>query len=155
MRDVIIAGMTRFGKFLDRGVPSLAEEPASERAARRAYELAGVEPEDFDVVELHDAAAPAELILYEELGLCGSGESPDLLASGATQLGGQLPVNTSGGLLSKGHPIGATGSGQLVEQLRGRAGRRQVQGARMALAENGGGYLGADAATAAVHILAK
>lgn len=134
------------------------DEPVSERAARRAYDIAGVAPEDLDVVELHDAAAPAEMILYEELGLCGEGGGPELLASGATRLGGRLPVNTSGGLLSKGHPIGATGCGQLVElveQLRGRAGSRQVEGARVALAENGGGYLGKDAAAAAVHILAK
>ena len=83
------------------------------------------------MVELHDAAAPAELITYEELGLCGEGEGPALLSSGATALGGKIPVNLSGGLLSKGHPIGATGCGQLVEladQLRGRCGQRQVGG---------------------------
>jgi acetyl-CoA acetyltransferase len=134
------------------------DEPATERAAKRAYEMAGVGPEDLDVVELHDAAAPAELMLYEELGLCEPGDGPELLASGTTQLGGRLPVNTSGGLLSKGHPIGATGCGQLVElveQLRGRADQRQVEGARVALAENGGGFLGTDPAAVAVHILAK
>ena len=134
------------------------EEPATERTAKRAYEMAGVGPEDLDVVELHDAAAPAELMVYEELGLCEEGAGPELLASGATRLGGRLPVNTSGGLLSKGHPIGATGCGQLVElveQLRGRAGERQVEGARVALAENGGGFLGTDPAAVAVHILAK
>lgn len=110
------------------------------------------------MVELHDAAAPAELALYEELGLCAPGEGHKLLASGATRLGGRVPVNTSGGLLSKGHPVGATGCAQiveLVEQLRGRAGDRQVEGARVALAENGGGFLGGDTAVAAVHIVAR
>jgi acetyl-CoA acetyltransferase len=93
---------------------------------------------------------------YEELGLCGPGDGPRLLASGDTGLGGRLPVNPSGGLLSKGHPIGATGCGQLVElvdQLRGRCGPRQVEGARVALAENGGGFLGTDAAAMVVTIL--
>lgn len=125
-------------------------------AASRAYELAGLGPSDFDVIELHDATAPAELILYEELGLCGAGEGPKLLADGATMLGGEFPVNTSGGLLSRGHPVGATGTAQLVElvvQLRGRAGDRQVPGARIGLAENSGGFLDPDVAVAAVTIL--
>lgn len=133
-------------------------EPAAERAAARAYEISGLGPDDLDLVELHDAAAPAELTLYEELGLAGAGGAAALLASGATELGGRLPVNVSGGLLSKGHPIGATGAAQLVElteQLRGRAGERQVPGARIGLAENGGGFLGTDAAAAAVHILQR
>jgi acetyl-CoA acyltransferase len=131
---------------------------AVERAAHRAYEQAGVGPDDVDVLELHDAAAPAELITYEELGLCGPGEGPTLIASGETALGGRVPVNTSGGLLSKGHPIGATGCGQIVElvdQLRGRAGDRQVEGARVALGENGGGFLGTDPAAMVVTILSK
>ncbi|MFC9837898.1 thiolase family protein [Rhodococcus sp. NPDC127530] len=131
-------------------------EAAVVRAARAAYEEAGVGPEDLDVVEVHDAAAPAELQIYEELGLCGHGEGPALLASGATALGGRVPVNPSGGLLSKGHPVGATGCAQLVElvdQLRGRAGKRQVGGARLALAENAGGFLSTDQAVATVTIL--
>jgi acetyl-CoA acyltransferase len=138
--------------------PGRAGGATAERAAKKAYDLAGVGPEDLDVVELHDAAAPAELALYEELGLSAPGEGHKLLASGATRLGGRVPVNTSGGLLSKGHPVGATGCAQiveLVEQLRGRAGDRQVEGARVALAENGGGFLGDDTAVATVHILAK
>jgi len=139
------------------GTDRSADQPgAVERAAQRAYELAGIGPEDLDVVEVHDAAAPAELMCYEELGLCSVGEGPRLLSSGDTALGGRLPVNPSGGLLSKGHPIGATGCGQLVElvdQLRGRCGARQVQGARVALAENGGGFLGTDAAAMVVSIL--
>ena len=109
------------------------ESAAIERAARQAYEQAGIGPDELDVVELHDAAAPAELLAYEELGLCPPDDGPKLLVSGDTTLGGRMPVNTSGGLLSKGHPVGATGLGQiveLVEQLRGRAGDRQVDGAR-------------------------
>jgi acetyl-CoA acyltransferase len=137
----------------DRGP---GEPGAAERASQAAYEQAGVGPGDLDVVELHDAAAPAELMTYEELGLCGGGEGPALLTSGATALGGRMPVNPSGGLLSRGHPIGATGCGQLVElteQLRGRCGQRQVEGARVALAHNGGGFLGTDAAATVVTVL--
>jgi acetyl-CoA acyltransferase len=128
------------------------------RAALGAYEQAGLGPEDVDVVELHDASAPAELIAYEDLGLCARGEGPALIRSGRTRLGGALPVNTSGGLLSKGHPVGATGCAQLVElvdQLRGRAGDRQVEGARVALAENAGGFLNPDPAAAVVTILSR
>jgi acetyl-CoA acetyltransferase len=131
-------------------------QPVTERAARRAYERAGIGPEDVDVVEVHDAAAPAELMVYEEVGLCAIGEGPKLLASGETALGGRVPVNPSGGLLSKGHPIGATGCAQIVElvdQLRGRGGARQVEGARVALAENGGGFLGDDLAAVVITIL--
>lgn len=124
--------------------------------ARRAYEQAGVAPQDVDVLECHDAAAPAELIALEELGVCGPGEATALVRSGATRVGGRTPVNPSGGLQSKGHPLGATGLAQVVEladQLRGRSGERQVAGARLALAENAGGYLGPDAAVATVTIL--
>lgn len=129
---------------------------ASQRAALKAYKQAGLGPEDLDVVELHDAAATGELINYEDLGLCPPGEGAKLLASGDTQLSGRLPVNPSGGLLARGHPIGATGCAQIVElcdQLRSRSESRQVAGARIALAHNGGGYLGSDAAAAVVTIL--
>ncbi len=131
---------------------------AEERAALAAYEQAGIGPDDMDLVELHDAAAPAELMSYEKLGLCEQGEGARLLASGSTALGGRCPVNTSGGLLAKGHPIGATGCAQLVEladQLRGRCGARQVEGAQVALAQNGGGSLGSDAAAMMVTILSR
>lgn len=124
--------------------------------ARRAYEMAGLAPGDLDVVECHDAASPAELIVCEELDLCPPGEATKLLRTGATTLGGDLPINPSGGLESKGHPIGATGLAQVVEladQLRGRCGSRQVPDARIALAENAGGYIGPDAAAASVTIL--
>lgn len=145
---VLLSGRDRTG----------VDEPAVTRAATRAYERAGIGPSEVDVAEVHDAAAPAELIVYEELGLCGPGEGPALLASGATTLDGRVPVNPSGGLLAKGHPIGATGCAQLVElvdQLRGRCGDRQVEGARVALAENGGGFLGDDPAAVVITILSR
>jgi acetyl-CoA acetyltransferase len=138
------------------GADPAAARPA-ERAARAAYEQAGLGPMDVDVAEVHDACSAAELWMYEQLGFCGPGDGPKLLAGGATGLGGRLPVNTSGGLLSRGHPLGATGCGQLVElvdQLRGRAGDRQVPGARVALAQNAGGMLDrTDEAAAVVTIL--
>lgn len=126
------------------------------RAGDRAYELAGIGPADIEVVELHDATAPAELFLYEHLRFCEPDGAPELLRSGATSLGGRMPVNPGGGLLSRGHPVGATGCAQIVElteQLRGRCGRRQRAGARVALAECSGGQIGDDSAVAAVTIL--
>jgi len=139
------------------GTDRLPGEPGTvERAAAQAYQTAGIGPADIDVIEVHDAAAPAELMAYEELGLCQAGEGPKLLSSGETRLGGRHVVNPSGGLLSKGHPIGATGCAQLVEladQLRGRCGARQVPNARTALAENAGGYLGSDNAATVVTLL--
>lgn len=133
------------------------DEPDTVRlCASEAYEEAGIGPGDLDVVELHDASAPAEIIGYEQLGLCGPGEGGPLAESGATRLGGRLPVNTSGGLLRKGHPVGATGLAQVNEltlQLRGLAGPRQVDGARVALAQNGGGKKGNDAAAMLVTVL--
>jgi len=134
------------------------EETVPEYAARLAYEAAGLGPSDIDVIELHDASAPAELIYYEYLGLAPRGEGVRLIEEGATSLGGRRPVNPSGGLLRKGHPIGASGAAQiyeLVTQLRGEAGARQVAGARAALAENGGGMLGADVAAIVVSVLTR
>ena len=126
------------------------------RAARKAYEKAGVGPEDIDVAEVHDASAIAEIMQTENLGFCAIGEGGPLAESGATSIGGRIPVNPSGGLESKGHPIGTTGLAQiheLVSQLRGEAGPRQVEGARMAIAENGGGTYGIEEATACITIL--
>jgi acetyl-CoA acetyltransferase len=133
-------------------------ESAVERSVKRAYELAGTGPEDLDVVELHDATAPAELHLYEELGFCKPGEAGRLVRDRVTRLGGQLPVNPSGGLLARGHPIGATGAAQVVEltwQLEGRCGKRQVPDARVAMAQNAGGWVGTDAAACAIHVLQR
>ena len=126
------------------------------RAANAAYEEAGIGPSDVHVVELHDASAPAELIHYGNLGLCAPGDAPKLIRSGDTDIGGRVSVNPSGGLLSRGHPVGATGVAQIVEltqQLRGTAGARQRPGAKVALAENNGGQLAGDSAVALVTIL--
>lgn len=127
-------------------------------AATMAYERAGVGPEDIDLAELHDASAIAEILHAENVGFCAYGEGGALAESGVTALGGRLPINVSGGLLSKGHPIGATGAIQLVElvtQLRGEAGERQVASARLALAENGGGFHGIEEAACVVTILER
>ncbi|WP_239025132.1 thiolase family protein [Rhodoligotrophos defluvii] len=127
-------------------------------AAQRAYEQASVGPRDISVAELHDATAFAEILHCENVGFCAYGEGGPLAESGATNLGGRLPINVSGGLLSKGHPIGATGAIQLFElvtQLRGEAGARQVEGASLALAENGGGFHGVEEAACVVTILEK
>jgi acetyl-CoA acetyltransferase len=127
------------------------------RAARQAYEQAGLTPGDVDVVELHDAFTIAELLYYEALGLAKHGEAVSFLHSGATALGGRVPVNPSGGLLAKGHPLGATGVAQMVEilwQLQDRAGARQAKGARIGLTQcTGGGIAGVDHAASSVHIL--
>jgi acetyl-CoA acetyltransferase len=128
----------------------------TERVARTAYEMAAIGPQDVSLAEVHDATAPAELLIYEELGLCAPGEGGRLIDEGVTELGGRIPVNTSGGLLAKGHPVGATGVAQLYElflQLRGEAGDRQVKGAKVGLTENGGGMVRGEAAAASVHIL--
>jgi acetyl-CoA acetyltransferase len=132
------------------------EEDAARRCARDAYEIAGIGPGDLDIVECHDASAPGEIMAYEALGLCPTGEGGRLVASGETTIGGRIPVNTSGGLLRKGHPVGATGIAQIVElteQIQGRAGERQVGNARVGLAHNGGGTIGNDVAAFCVTIL--
>jgi acetyl-CoA acetyltransferase len=127
-------------------------------AAAAAYELAGLGPAELDCVEVHDAAASAELVIYEQLGLAQPGDGPALIRAGKTRLGGTLPVNTSGGLLARGHPIGATGLAQIAEavaQLRGAAGGRQVPGARIALTQNAGGWHGNDNVASVVHIFGR
>lgn len=124
-------------------------------AAQAAYEMASLGPQDIDCAEVHEAAASAELALYEQLGFAPEGEGPALIRSGATLLGGTLPVNTSGGLLARGHPIGATGLAQIYEavcQASGRAGKRQVEGARVTMAQNAGGWGAGDNVASVVHI---
>ena len=144
---------------LRSGWDHAANAPSSvDVCVKEAYEQAGVGPDDLDVIECHDASAPAELIYYEQFGLCERGGGGTLIDSGATHLGGRIPVNPSGGLLRKGHPVGATGLVQvteLVEQLRGQSGRRQVPGATIGMAQNGGGTVGGDAAAMCVTILGK
>mgnify|MGYP001258133322 FL=1 len=127
-------------------------------AANQAYQIAGIGPRDIDVAEVHDAAAMGEIIQVENLGFVEMGEGGPAAERGEFTIGGRLPVNPSGGLESKGHPLGATGIGQLFElvtQLRGEAGARQIEGARHAIQENGGGNIGVEEAAVAVHILSK
>jgi len=127
-------------------------------ASAAAYEMAGLGPDDIDVAEVHDAAASAELTIYEQLGFAPAGMGARLIRSRATDLDGSIPVNPSGGLLARGHPIGATGLAQIVEvvaQLRGQAGRRQVDGARIALTQNAGGWHGQDNVAASVHVFGR
>jgi acetyl-CoA acyltransferase len=126
------------------------------RVARRAYREADIEPGQIDVAEVHDSISFNELLAYEELGLCAEGAGADVVANGTTSLGGLIPVNTSGGLESRGHPVAATGLAQIAElvtQLRGEAGDRQVGDARIAVAENAGGFAVDDTAATAITIL--
>jgi acetyl-CoA acetyltransferase len=136
----------------------MRRSPAVYAAVREAYERAAAGPEDLDVAELHDATAIGELLVYELLEFCPEGGAERLLRDRATWLGGRLPVNPSGGLLARGHPLGATGAAQVAElfwQLSGRCGARQVPDARLALAHNVGGWVGSDLATLCFHILQR
>ncbi|HCP79979.1 MULTISPECIES: thiolase family protein [Alcaligenaceae] len=126
------------------------------RCAQTAFEQAGLGPNDVSLAEVHDPTAPQELLDIEDIGLCGPGEAFKLLEQQATSLGGRIPVNVSGGLTARGHPVGATGVAQIVEiaeQVEGRAGKRQVTGAKVGLAQMAGGLLGDDSAVATIHIL--
>jgi acetyl-CoA acetyltransferase len=131
-------------------------EDIGERLSRQAYKAASLGPGDIDIAELHDATAWSELHQTEVMGFCPIGEGGSFAVSGATRIGGSKPVNTSGGLECRGHPIGASGLAQiheLVLQLRGAAGQRQVEKVRVALAENGGGNIGVEEAAMCIHIL--
>jgi acetyl-CoA acyltransferase len=148
--SVIRSATARGGDDLENHITRLT--------ARAAYEQAGVAPEDVDVVEVHDATAIGELIQSANLGLCELGAAGKFAQSGATTLGGRVPINPSGGLESKGHPIGATGIGQifeLVAQLRGEAGSRQVNNVRIAVQENGGGLWGFEEAVAHIALFER
>jgi acetyl-CoA acetyltransferase len=134
------------------------ENDIGRRASLAAYEKAGLGPEDIDMAEVHDATAFGELVQSEQLGFCKPGEGGPFAESGATALDGKIPINPSGGLISRGHPIGASGLAQIYElttQLRGEAGPRQIKKHRLALAENGGGTIGGGEAAMTIHILEK
>ena len=136
----------------------LDEPGLSQLAAQRAYAMAGLQPRDIDLAEVHDATSFCEIYQAEMLGFCPIGQGGAFVASGATSLGGERPINLSGGLVSKGHPVGATGLSMIHElalQLRGEAGPRQQPQALIGLAENGGGVIGFDEAACAVTILEK
>ncbi|MBI4528452.1 MAG: thiolase family protein [Deltaproteobacteria bacterium] len=134
----------------------MTKSDLSYRAAAAVYEMAGLGPEDIDVAEVHDAFTIGELMYYEALGFCAPGEGGRLIDEGATEITGRIPVNPSGGLLSKGHPVGATGVAQIVEitgQLRGTCGRRQVAGARIGMTHcTGGGVAGFDHIACTIHV---
>jgi acetyl-CoA acetyltransferase len=135
-----------------------AQPTTAALCALRAYEEAGLGPEDIQVAEVHDAMAPGELLYYEQLGFCAAGDAAALLASGATAIGGRIAVNPSGGLSARGHPVGATGIAQIAElvwQLRGEAGRRQSGRPSIALAQNSGGWLEGEPAAVNIHILER
>ena len=121
---------------------NIASLPAVNKAAEIVFKDSGIKPEDLDLIEVHDCFTIAELVVMEELGLYQRGKSGPAVQNGETRIGGKIPINPSGGLKSKGHPVGATGVAQIievVEQLRGNAGERQVEGARLGLAQNMGG----------------
>ncbi|MFX0081781.1 MAG: thiolase family protein [Candidatus Hodarchaeota archaeon] len=135
---------------------SWQKDNVSERASTAAYKMASLNPKDINVAEVHDATAYGELEQIEQMGFCPVGKGGPFTESGETELGGKIPVNPSGGLLSRGHPLGASGLAQiyeLVTQLRGDAGKRQVDNPKFALAENGGGTIGSGPAAMCVHIL--
>ena len=154
----VVATELNSGKFLT-GFRDMTLPEITARGAAQIYEEAGLGPDEIDVAEVHDAFSVAELFYYEALGLCGRGEGIELLESGATSIGGRIPINPSGGLLCKGHPVGATGVAQLVEitwQLRGEAGARQVEDARIGLTHcTGGGIAGLDHGACTINILAR
>jgi acetyl-CoA acetyltransferase len=141
-----------------RSAPTDGATSVTTLASGAAYDAAGLGPQDLDVVEVHDAAASAELVIYEQLALAAPGDGAALIRSGETALGGRMPVNTSGGLLARGHPIGATGLAQIVEivvQLRGDADQRQVSDARIGLTQNAGGWHGRDNVVSVVNIFGR
>lgn len=152
----VLGSVVTSGKF-SQGFRDLTVPEISIRAARSAYEMAGIGPQDVDLAEVHDAASIAEVVYYEALGFCQPGEGLSLLERGETTIGGRIPVNPSGGLLCRGHPLGATGVAQVVEimwHLTDRAGERQVEGAKIGLAHcTGGGIWGVDNGACSVHVL--
>lgn len=154
----IAASVLKSGTF-DGGWRDLTINDQTKRAAHEAYEMSGIGPEELDLIELHDCFTIAEVYHYENLGLCGRGEGGRFIEEGQTELTGKIPVNPSGGLLAKGHPLGATGVAQMVEvvwQLRGQAGKRQIQNARIGLTHCLGGVIdGLDLGACTIHILKK
>ncbi|MBK5356098.1 thiolase family protein [Pseudomonas sp. TH41] len=151
----VLASVIQTGSSRGRDEP---QKIVAHLAAKKAYELAGVAPADVNVAEVHDASAIGEILNAESLMLVPFGEGGPAVERGDFTVGGRIPINPSGGLESKGHPLGATGLGQiheLVTQLRGEAGKGQVEGARIAIQENGGGLYGIEEAVVGVTILAK
>jgi benzoylsuccinyl-CoA thiolase BbsB subunit len=156
-RSVKIAASVLQSGLYKTGFRDMAASELTVRTSRLAYEAAGIGPEDIDLAEVHDAFASAEIMYYEALGLCGKGQGIEMVERGDTGPGGAKPVNPSGGLSCRGHPVGATGVAQIVEavwQLRGQADQRQVPGAKVALTHcTGGGISGLDHGACSIHVL--
>ena len=149
----VLAASQKSGTYQDD--PELNAD-TTRRSAKEAYEMAGLGPEDIDLVEVHDCFTFAEIQHYEDLGFCRKGEGGRFVEEGRADINGKVAVNPSGGLLAKGHPLGATGPGQVnevVEQLRGECGKRQVQAARIGMTHNGGGFRHGDTGIVACFIL--
>lgn len=139
-------------------VTASLDDPLTSRLGPRAFEAAGLGPGDIDVIEVHDTTSPSEIITLIELGICPGEEAGRWIDEGALDVSGTHPTNTSGGLASKGHPVGATGCGQIheiIHQLKGTAGKRQTNDPKIGMTHNGGGILGVDAAAMAIHIFKK
>lgn len=152
----VAASIQKSGTYRDDY--DLVTFPVDVTASKAAYETAGIGPEDIDLAEVHDCFSPAEIIHYEDLGFCKRGEGGHFVESGQADIGGKIAVNTSGGLLSKGHLIGATGISQITEvvkQLRGQAGARQVEGAKVGLQHNAGGFTHTEVASCMVNIFKR
>lgn len=156
-KPISIAASVIVSGYPKTGGSDITTHPSTKAAAQKAYEVAGIGPSDVSVVEVHDAFSIGEIVHLEDLGFCPKGQGGSLVASGATGPDGRLPTNTSGGLLTKGHPLGATGPAQIVEltwQLRGQAGARQAGAPKVALAHCMGGVIyGRDAGACTIHIL--
>lgn len=156
VKSVRVTGSEVTSGLTTNGYRDMTWAELTARGAEHAYEMAGVGPQDIDVAEIHDAFTIAELMYYEAFGFCEKGGAYAYLKSGATSLGGRTVVNPSGGLLSRGHPVGATGAAQAVEivrQLRGDAGAHQVEGAKVGLTHaTGGGVAGLDHGACSIHI---
>lgn len=158
-RAVRLAASALFTGSVETEPTSMTFEPLTQRTAEAAYERAGIGPEDIDFAEVHDCFSIAEVLRVEGLGLFGQGEYPAAVERGDADIGGRLPVNPSGGLIGKGHPLGGTGVAQVVEvvrQLRGEAGERQIEGARAGLAHcRGGKAVGIEGAACTVQVLVR
>jgi acetyl-CoA acetyltransferase len=151
----VLAAAQRSGTYKD---DADLRADTTQRAAKEAYEMAGVGAEDIDLAEVHDCFTFAEIQHYEDLGFCKMGEGGRFVEEGRANIGGEVAVNPSGGLLAKGHPLGATGPGQLceiVQQLRGQCGNRQVPNARIGLTHNGGGFRHGDTGIVTCFILER
>ena len=158
-QPILVKGSILVSGRFDNSFRDMTTPEITVRAAKQVYEMAGIGPKEVSLAEVHDAFSIAELLYYEALGFCGRGEAPKLLDEGATEIGGRIPVNPSGGLISKGHPTGATGLAQTTEivwQLRGQAGARQVKNAKVGLTHcTGGGIYGLDHGACSIHIFTK